>query len=114
MDTLLNPNELPALMPPAGVIPNFVNPYSVGEPTKAAMIILIVAATSAFVARISTKVFIMKEFKPGDCKQTCLALAIAKLTLVPDSLCLGWVRRLPARVLSYSCLSCLGAIARTL
>ena len=67
MDASFDPNEIPALDPPLGVKPNFINPYSSGGPTIVALAVLVGVATLAFFTRLLTKIFIVKEMRLTDC-----------------------------------------------
>jgi hypothetical protein len=63
-------DQLPALEPPPGVIPNFVDPPD-NNNTRGLVIALyfmIALATIGFAARMFTKIYVMKQFQPEDCK----------------------------------------------
>ena len=57
MDSMMssnNPTKLvPALAPPAGVIPNFVNPYSLAPAFVVTAVLCLLLATSAVIVRLA-------------------------------------------------------------
>ncbi|KAF2230506.1 hypothetical protein EV356DRAFT_340296 [Viridothelium virens] len=55
-------NVLPGLPPPPGTVPNFVNPYSIAGSLKATNILFIVLTSLTTLARIYTKLFIIKSY----------------------------------------------------
>ena len=70
--SLFDPNKLPALQPPPGVTPNFINPHSAGAPVGAAIGIFAALATLGFISRIFTKLWIMKEVQVEDCRRSLI------------------------------------------
>ena len=65
MDGILG--GFPALAPPPGVVSNFDNPYTGAPPVGIAMGVIAGLATAAFVARIFTKAYVMKQLQAEDC-----------------------------------------------
>ena len=49
-----SPDNVPALAPPAGITPNFVNPYSLSPAFVAAAIVCLLFATAALIIRLAT------------------------------------------------------------
>ncbi|KAK0516092.1 hypothetical protein JMJ35_002126 [Cladonia borealis] len=49
-----SPNNVPALAPPAGITPNFVNPYTLSPAFVATAIICLLFATAALIIRLAT------------------------------------------------------------
>ena len=66
--------NLPALLPPNGVEPNFVDPYSDAYMARILGIALLVLATMAVAARIFTKLRIVRKVDPEDCEASLIPL----------------------------------------
>ena len=69
----------PAMLPPAGIRSNFVDPYSEAYMARATGIAFLVLATTFVVARLFTKLRIIRKVDLEDCS-TDLALYLALLT----------------------------------
>ena len=67
MDSLPDPNMTPALEPPEGVIPNFVNPPTIAPSFVAGLGVMCGVATLGFAARMFTKTYVMKQVQLEDC-----------------------------------------------
>lgn len=52
-----NPSSVPALDPPAGITPNFVNPYTLSPAFVATAVICLLFATAALIIRLATSLF---------------------------------------------------------
>ena len=70
MDSL-HLDELPALAPPPGVTPNFVDPPSTAASFAIGLAIMISVATLLFALRMFTRIYVMKQMQLEDCKH-CL------------------------------------------
>ena len=68
IDAFAAPDQTPALDPPNGVIPNFNDPPSIAGDLVAGLTIMIVVATTGFVARMYTKAWIMRKVQLEDCE----------------------------------------------
>ncbi|KAI0888124.1 uncharacterized protein GGS22DRAFT_185504 [Annulohypoxylon maeteangense] len=66
MDTAQDISQLPALEPPAGVVPNFIDPFTFYPWILAIGLISIVLMTAAVGIRIYTKAVILKSMKHED------------------------------------------------
>lgn len=82
--TLLD--HLPALPPPPGVIPNFVNPYSEAQSGIIENVICIILTTTIVWVKMYTKVFVMRDSGWEDCR--CPALPFAEIGCTMDDLTL--------------------------
>lgn len=60
--------EIGALPPPPGVIPNFTDPYSIGDGLKAAGILFVVLTSLSTAVRLYTKFCIIKARGWEDCR----------------------------------------------
>lgn len=67
MANLLDPNNTPALEPPPGVVPNFVDPPTIVRPIIVGVSVMIVVSTLGFAARLFTKIRVMKQMQLEDC-----------------------------------------------
>lgn len=65
-------SEIPGLKPPAGVTPNFDNPYSILDPLTAGNALCLTLATISIVIRFYTKLFILKVHGWEDCMWTAM------------------------------------------
>ena len=52
-----NPSSVPALAPPAGITPNFVNPYTLSPAFVATAVICLLSATAALIIRLATSLY---------------------------------------------------------
>ena len=69
LPTALPPGlNCPGLQPPAGIIPNFVNPPSLENVQIAAAVVCLVLATLTTLLRMYTKMFIIKAVGWEDCE----------------------------------------------
>lgn len=69
--TNINPEHLadfPALRPPSGIIPNFIDPYTRGPIIVIVGSILIAIMTIFVVGRIYTNMCIHRKLQWGDCR----------------------------------------------
>ena len=66
MDYILD--ELPAMLPPPGVVPNFTDPPSSAGSLGAGVGVMIFIGTLGFAARMFTKIYVMKQMQLEDCK----------------------------------------------
>ena len=64
----LDLDSIPAMIPPAGVVPNFVDPPTTAPQLYELLLFLLSIATVALAARLFTKVKIMKAVLIEDCK----------------------------------------------
>ena len=73
MDSV-NPDLTPALPPPEGVTPNFVNPYQDVNTERALCFVFLGFATVLLIARLFTRIKIMKKVGWEDCRLafTCI------------------------------------------
>lgn len=55
--SLSSPSNVPALAPPAGITPNFINPYTLSPAFVATAVICILFATAALIIRLATGLF---------------------------------------------------------
>ena len=55
--SLSSPSNVPALAPPAGITPNFVNPYTLSPAFVATAVICLLFATAALIIRLATSLF---------------------------------------------------------
>lgn len=63
-----NPTNVPALVPPAGVTPNFVNPYTLSPAFVATAVISLLFATAALIIRLATSLLgSNKRLRIEDC-----------------------------------------------
>ena len=67
MESILDPNKTPALQPPLGVVPNFVDPPTILGPFLAGEAVMLAASTLAVSARVFTKAYVMKKVDLEDC-----------------------------------------------
>jgi hypothetical protein len=63
----MDPNNTPALDPPLGVKPNFVDPYTLHPTLIAVSVVALSLCTIGIAARSYTRVVIMKKFELDDC-----------------------------------------------
>ena len=73
----LNLAETPALQPPPGVSPNFVDPPSLQSMTNATIAVCFTLATLFVAVRLLTKFFVDRTFQREDCKYPTIAYAEA-------------------------------------
>lgn len=66
--TNIDLDKLPALTPPPGVTPNFVNPYSQGRAIFITTGICVGFVTPAVTIRVFTKAYVIKRVNLEDCK----------------------------------------------
>ena len=66
--TSVPPTMVGGLPPPPGVVPNFVDPYSLADPIRAVGIFCMVLTTLTTVIRLYTKFCIIKSHGWADCK----------------------------------------------
>lgn len=57
----------PAMAPPSGVIPNFVDPPNIEHVIILVLVLCVVLQTLALLMRIYTKVFIIRKMAVEDC-----------------------------------------------
>ena len=62
------PSEIGALPPPAGVIPNFTDPYSIAKATSATTIVFLILTTVTTCIRCYTKLFLIRKLGWDDCR----------------------------------------------
>lgn len=67
--------ELPGLTPPPGVIPNLVNPHSIGTELAFLAILHIVLTVLLTAIRMFTKIRLIKAYGWEDCKCSSPSLA---------------------------------------
>ena len=86
-------NTLPALQPPAGVQPNFVNPENRGYIQNSVASVLFGLMICLFANRVYTKLFVIRKASWDDCKsalrhvdQTAMKLKI-KQSVMHDWIC---------------------------
>lgn len=95
-------NSLPALQPPAGVQPNFVNPEDRGYISNSVATVLLCLMVSLFANRVYTKLFIIRKMGWDDCK--CASEHVeqieTRLTMV-QSIVHDWIRRYSMAVSTY-------------
>jgi len=60
--------ELPALPPPQGVKPNFINPSSLRDECNAIITLLLIVSTVSVMIRLYAKRYIAKGLAFEDCK----------------------------------------------
>ena len=63
-----NLNSLPALQPPAGVQPNFINPENRGYIQNSIATVLFCVMVCLFASRVYTKFFVVRKAGWDDCK----------------------------------------------
>ncbi|KAI0817141.1 hypothetical protein GGR55DRAFT_619212 [Xylaria sp. FL0064] len=71
----VNPNDVPALEPPDGVVPNFINPPSIHHIQVALAISALTVSTIAVAARTFARARVLRKFDLNDCA-LLLSLAI--------------------------------------
>ena len=62
------PPEIGGLPPPAGVIPNFTDPYSITKAAAAATIVFLILTTTTTGIRCYTKLFVIQKQGWDDCQ----------------------------------------------
>ena len=63
-----SPNNVLAMAPPAGVTPNFVNPYTLSPAFVATAVVCLLFATTALIIRLVTSLFGSdKKLRIEDC-----------------------------------------------
>ena len=63
-----SPSDTPALTPPSGVIPNFVDPYSLSSAFVATAVLCLPLATIAVIVRLTTSLRGSdRRFRVEDC-----------------------------------------------
>jgi len=60
--------QLPALQPPPGVVPNFVNPQSIAHQTRTAIYVTLPLMLLFLVLRLYTRLRILRAVGADDCK----------------------------------------------
>lgn len=60
--------ELPALTPPSGTDPDFVNPYTLQPFVLASVVISLFLTSWAIMARVFVKMYITRSMKLEDCE----------------------------------------------
>ena len=68
--------EVPGLTPPAGVTPNFNDPYSILNSLLAGVILCLTLATISIAIRLYTKLFLLKTHGLDDCKYTIVRILL--------------------------------------
>ena len=66
--TVINLDELPAMIPPPGVTSNFVTPYSEGRDIYITVAVCIGLITPALLIRLFTKAYLIKRINLEDCE----------------------------------------------
>ena len=66
----MDPDNTPALEPPPGVTPNFVDPYSDAPISSAITYLFFGIATVCLVLRLFARLKIMRQMQLEDCKLT--------------------------------------------
>ena len=90
--SLLDLSRIPALAPPPGVTPNFINPPSRAPETYPIGYTLFALTSVGVVARIYTKAVVMKKINLEDCTLPTEYFKTTTCLTISDSLLLGWVR----------------------
>ena len=72
LETLLNG---PALAPPPGVVPNFVDPPNLYRTGVAVQIVTLILSTFAVAMRLYTKARMMRQMAAADCTTLLLFLS---------------------------------------
>ena len=85
-DTLLD--QGPALQPPPGVIPNFIDPENTQSIIIATLAVTLGAATLFTVIRMYTKAFILNTIALEDCSSPLLREVTRVLT--SSQMCVAW------------------------
>ena len=67
MESPVDPDITPAMPPPDGVIPNFIDPPTIAPSLTVGLVLLCGIATLAFTARMFTRVYVMKQMQLEDC-----------------------------------------------
>lgn len=65
-------DTLPAMNPPPGKVPNFVDPYSKGPVLVIVSTVTLVLGLFFFAIRIYTKVYLVRKAAWDDCESRCL------------------------------------------
>lgn len=95
MDSTQDPSNIPALGPPTGVTPDFVNAPTTSPSLFAGFGVMLTIATLGFAARMFTKAYIMRKVQLEDCKlSNKLPSSKHSANLETDVLAIGWVRLL--------------------
>jgi len=68
MNSTFDINDIPAMVPPPGVQPNFDNPETLHDPMLSTAIITTILLVTVVGVRIFTKAYIMRDMKLEDCK----------------------------------------------
>lgn len=87
--TALDVDTTPALAPPPGITPNFVNPYSQAALAYRLAIAILAVATLAVMARLFTKLKIMKRMENEDCMGASRSSGFSPLTNRCADPCMG-------------------------
>ena len=69
--------SIPGLAPPPGVVPNFVDPYSLESIQIASTVLCLTLALLSTLLRMYAKLFIIKAYGWEDCK--CYRLGLGEL-----------------------------------
>ena len=77
MDASAGSDQTPSLDAPNGTTPNFNDPPSIAGDLIAGLTVMIVVATTGFVARMYTKAWIMRKVQLEDCKRALIEMANA-------------------------------------
>lgn len=101
MDSV-DPNLIPALTPPEGVTPNFVDPETYVYLPLVFSFVCLALATIMLAARLFTRLVIMKKMAWEDC--TLYLVSSVPITDKQDTLLFGWVCLLRIRSLKFGIL----------
>ncbi|KAM7223127.1 hypothetical protein V8F06_001683 [Rhypophila decipiens] len=62
-------SQIPALDPPEGVVPNFIDPPKDNTGAYAVLAICLVLSTAAILSRVYSRVFVVRQIFLADCEQ---------------------------------------------
>ena len=85
------PSEIGGLPPPAGIIPNFTDPYSISKVILAANIMFLTMTTVTTSIRCYTKLFVMRKLGWDDCQLKYINLLGILADQEIDTMFMAWV-----------------------
>ena len=84
-------SEIGGLPPPAGIIPNFTDPYSISKAMLAANIVFLTMTTVTTSIRCYTKLFVMRKLGWDDCQLKYINLLRILADQEIDTMFMAWV-----------------------
>ena len=84
--------DAPAMVPPPGVVPNFVDPPNLRRLVIIMLTLFMAFSTLFILLRMYTKVFLLRKTAFEDCKPVSISPLICWYWCSPDVVILGWVR----------------------